>query len=324
MIDHRKIRNESYPFHLIKDLEGNPTPNLLSQSIEDEVRDMARTPVSYQKGLTARRLTVREAYQEVCADLFSGDSGIEFGCGAFGFMKNHIIPSHMDWMQYDINPTAVALNQKHSKRPFRPAPDVRVGNFYEMPLEENSVNLIAGFCAFDSIYHHGEAIEEVARALRPGGTFVHIIDALPEAIPLALTEQRNRLQHGLDSEVTCGFYTHRSENRPGFITTTKLATHIDSIEYGYVRMGEYAHNLMQEHLKDHGLDVIENDERTCETYEARRHVNKWLKRFNAKLPPDHNRYEHDHGYFEANHEPTVDKGMVSQYLALDVLVARKR
>lgn len=65
-------------------------------------------------------------------------------------------------------------------------PDARAlsADVTRLPFQDSSVSAVLGLCAFDSFPDQVRASREIARVLRPGGRFVHFLDAATNIEPL--------------------------------------------------------------------------------------------------------------------------------------------
>lgn len=67
-------------------------------------------------------------------------------------------------------------------------PDARAlaADVNRLPFEAGSVDAILGLCAFDSFPDAARAAHEIARVLRPGGRFIHFLDAATNIEPVLM------------------------------------------------------------------------------------------------------------------------------------------
>ncbi len=121
---------------------------------------------------------------------------IEMGCGPFGYFCNRLRPegiSEEQWVQREL--VAKFVNTNRQTYPHR---RIEQGSFYS--IEDRDISLITGLSSLDSPQFIGVAIDQVAKALKPGGYFLHIQDVLPDekGVLYFMHEKEFGLQHVLD------------------------------------------------------------------------------------------------------------------------------
>jgi ubiquinone/menaquinone biosynthesis C-methylase UbiE len=71
-----------------------------------------------------------------------------------------------------------ALTERHPKA------RAVAANVTHLPFESESVDVVLGLCAFDSFSSPAQASREIGRVLRPGGRFIHFLDAATNVEPV--------------------------------------------------------------------------------------------------------------------------------------------
>lgn len=106
---------------------------------------------------------------------------VEVGCG-LGQLRALLPTDIRDWVIHtDVSEWLVrGLLDKF--------PDARAltADVVKMPFETGSVDALLGLCVFDSFPDPTRAATEIARVLRPGGRFIHFLDAATNIEPLLL------------------------------------------------------------------------------------------------------------------------------------------
>ena len=325
MIDINNTYKDTYFLENIEDLDGNRIKDPYDTiTIENEVANARFLSIENHGGFLARRIAVLDAYREIFNEEFKFKSGVEFGCGAYGWMYNFLIPKSIDWTQYDINPKAVDTNLKFSKINLRHKPKVEIGNIYDMPLDDSSVDLITGFSSWDSLYFLEKSVEELSRCLKKGGYFFHFQDVGPAEIPLIMRESKIRTDKGLSRDVPCRFYRETiPHDLPGFYETQDYMTHIYSEDFGLVRFGEYLHKNIAKLLKNNNFTIHKCKEEQKNVLIKERNHKKRLKSLGNKLSNGDNWCGHAYGLFKSQYDSSVPKKYINQYSAIDVLIAQK-
>jgi len=257
------IYRENYSLDRIEYQDGSRVEDPFARDMDEEVDYTRNCPIDYQRGYIDRLVTL-EASRKIVNDTFdfeSVDNGAEFGCGIYGWLYNYLLPSGVRWKQFDINPKAVDHNRNYTKSIFGKEPAIDIGNVYEMPLKDSSVNVIAGLSCWDSIGFFEEAIKEVDRCLEPGGHFVHYQDiGVPDKV-FIIAEAKKRIERGLVSDVPIDIYaqTVPVADILGLFRKEYYFVSIDSIEFGLVRFGEYMTRHIASLFEDNGYKIIFSD-----------------------------------------------------------------
>lgn len=110
-----------------------------------------------------------------------GETWLEVGCGLGqlrGLLPNEVLPRviHTDLSEHLVR----GLLEKY------PDARARAASVNHLPFETASVDTVLGLCAFDSFPDHARASHEIGRVLRPGGRFVHFLDAATNIEPLLI------------------------------------------------------------------------------------------------------------------------------------------
>lgn len=107
-------------------------------------------------------------------------TNIDLGCGQgnlITMLPAHLRPSfvHMDWNPEYLN--YVARNY--------PGTNVKRGNIYDMPFADGSVDNCIGLTPFVSLLYLDRALEDIFRALKPGGVMFALQDIVPNDTQMA-------------------------------------------------------------------------------------------------------------------------------------------
>jgi SAM-dependent methyltransferase len=133
-------------------------------------RDPSEVAIGAQRG------SVREALKGCIAEFFSryplkGGWTLEVGSGR-GFFYQSLPPSlRTGWIQLEKNSAFV-----RDAREASPAAAILCGSVESLPFRDGSCSVICGYTAFDSFFDLLPALSEVARVLRQGGAFFHLLD----------------------------------------------------------------------------------------------------------------------------------------------------
>jgi len=316
----------NYSLSKIVKFDGSKVEDPFACTIDEEVDYARNCSIYYQEGYQDRIFTL-EASKEIIEKTFNFkviDSGAEFGCGAYGWLYNYLLPQGIKWKQFDINPKIVESNMQYSNKFFKTIPPIEIGNLYEMPIKDSSVDVIAGLSSWDSIHFYEKAIEEVNRCLKPGGWFVHYQDLHPDDTSLLLTEARKRLERGLNPDVPCEFYREIIPgNIPGSFMRQELIFAIDSLAFGIVRLGEYLTKHLAKLFELAGFNIQISDEVINEVIIERHKFNTRLREHGYKHEGPENKFASMYGKFVKTSEASVPDGYIEQFSSMDVLVAQK-
>jgi len=307
--------------------DGSKVENPFGLKIDEEIDYARNCPIDYQKCYISRLLTL-EASRKIINETFdfqSVDNGAEFGCGIYGWLYNYFLPKEIKWRQFDINPKAVEYNKYYTKEIFDETPEIDVGNLYEMPLEDSSVDAIVGLSCWDSIYFFKEAVKEVDRCLQPGGWFIHYQDLLPADKTLIVTEAGKRIERGLKSDVPIEVHAETIPlNVPGFFKKEYYFLSIDSLDFGLVRLGEYLTKHLANLFKDAGFNIYISDERESEIIVKKSEFEKLIKKHRTKLDDPENYFLTAYGKDIKKYKSSIPEGYIKQHSFMDVLVAQKQ
>ena len=329
MIERLKGYRELYSLKQMEHQDGSKVKNpFIEITIDSEIAYASGLPAESQEDYLLDRLVTLEASRKIINDTldFSKvENGAEFGSGAYGVFHNYFLPNkNGNWTQFDINPGYVEHNRKRSKGLFRKPPNIEVGNIYKMPLEDSSVDAIAGLSAWDSIYFYEKAIGEVKRCLRPGGRFLHCQDLHPSEMPLVMTEAKKRMERGMGSDVPCEFTRINVSDVPFIIELKPYLISIDSLDYGFARLGEYLTKHLAGLFSDAGFRIELADELQREALVERHEFNKELKKnFGGVHKGKENVFVTAYGKKEGKYDPSIPEGCIKQLSAMDVLIAQK-
>lgn len=254
---------------------------------------------------------------------------VEFGCGAYGILYNFMIPGEIrrKYTQFDINPWFLDQNKNFSLVNFLRFPDLRVGNIYDMPIEDESVDVIIGLSSWDSIAGPEKTIPEIERCLRPGGYFIHFQDIIPANYPILIAEIMKRESRGLKPKFECEYISRITHKLSGLRTRENILIGIESIDSGIMEnTSRYLTNNLANVCKERGMKIYFNKEITATSIQKRSKYNKitWkLRRLNElgknnvieKSPCNHISYSYD---------SSIPNGYVSISTSMDSVVAKKK
>ena len=100
-----------------------------------------------------------------------GKRALEIGAGT-GFMRQAFTSEEGEWIQ--LEPQRAFIEQSKMTSPS--SDQFIEGTVYDIPLEDESLDLVTGWASFDVFHDIDAAVEEVARVLKADGTFVHFLD----------------------------------------------------------------------------------------------------------------------------------------------------
>lgn len=104
---------------------------------------------------------------------------IEVGSG-LGQLRSLLPPDVLDWM------THTELSKSLTRGFIERYPEARVlaADVRRLPFDSEGVDAVLGLCAFDSFPAPAKSAQEIARILRPGGRFIHFLDAATNVEPI--------------------------------------------------------------------------------------------------------------------------------------------
>jgi hypothetical protein len=98
---------------------------------------------------------------------------VEYGSGATGFFDAELRPIDVPhWSQVELNSDAIAENKRRN-----PEAIVREGSYTN--ITEHGLSMIVGLSSWDATGRLPHVMNEVAKALKPGGYFLHFQDVRP-------------------------------------------------------------------------------------------------------------------------------------------------
>lgn len=100
-----------------------------------------------------------------------GARALEIGSGT-GFMRRAFTSEEGSWTQLEPSPELGAKAKQTSPK----SDEFVTGSVYELPFEDNTMDLITGWASFDVFDDVDKALQEVKRVLKPEGVFVHFLD----------------------------------------------------------------------------------------------------------------------------------------------------
>lgn len=111
----------------------------------------------------------------------NSETWVEVGCGLGqlrGLLPSAVLPRviHTDLSEHLVR----GLLEKY------PAARAQAASVNRLPFESASVDAVLGLCAFDSFPDHARAAREIGRVLRPGGRFIHFLDAATNIEPVLI------------------------------------------------------------------------------------------------------------------------------------------
>ena len=318
---------ENYSLDRIERQDGSRVESPFEVNLDGEINYARNCSLDYQIGYMDRLATL-EASRKIVNETFdfkSVKNGAEFGCGMYGWFYNYFLPNGTGWKQFDISPKAVEYNREYTKKLFRKAPKIDVGNLYEMPLEDSSVDIIAGLSCWDSISYFEKAIKEVDRCLEPGGYFIHYQDLnIPDKV-FVIAEAKKRIEKGLSSDVPVEVYAQTVPvgDIPGFFRTDYYFLSVDSVDFGLVRFGEYMTRHIANLFENAGFKIHISEERGGEVLVKKDKFNQLIKKHGIEHDGPENSFLSAYGKNILKHDPSVPKNYVKQQAFMDVLVAQK-
>ena len=304
--------------------------------IEKEINFAKNNSLEKQKEWVPLRLATPEATKEIVRETFPEGHGAEFGCGAYGWFYNYLLPKGIDLIQFDINPEAVKNNRNHTKKIFGKTPKIAVGNIYDMPIKNSSLDFIVGFNSWDSIYSFEKSVEETRRCLRPGGFFVHYQNLQPADMPLILTESKKRIGRGLEKDVNVGFHVistplyFPNSSVPVGKKREEIILTIDSLDWGEVRLGKYLMNHLADLFGNSGFEtkIIQEIKRTVLV--KKKDFVKRLREYGFSYGEGiENCFETAYGTIFLKHDKSLPRGFIRQnairqIASMDVFIAQKQ
>jgi SAM-dependent methyltransferase len=306
--------------------DGTRVKNPFERNIDEEVESAKSSNLRYQIPYI-QRLYTNEASKGIVNgsfDFSTVEDGVEFGCGMYGWLYNYLLPDGVGWKQYDINPTAVGCNKQWTKEIFGKEPDVSVGNLYEMPLQDGSVDVIAGLSCWDSIAFFEDALREVNRCLQPGGYFVHFQDLYVPDKALIIEEAKKRSAKGLSpSPILVEAYTKTESNEHGLSWDQTYFLSLDTTEYGLIRFGDYLTRHLASILKEAGYRIHVCGEKGNEALVTRQDFGGQLKVHGFEYDSPHNSFLSAYGQTIHKSDPSIPSDCMKQESFMDVLVAQK-
>jgi SAM-dependent methyltransferase len=322
-----QTHRETFSLDQITRQDGSKVENPFEKDIAGEVTYARDCSIDYQGNYSARLATL-EASRKIVSETFnfrSVSDGAEFGCGMYGSFYNYFLPKGIRWRQFDINPKVVETNKLLTKELFGTEPQIEVGNLYEMPLENSSVDVIAGLSCWDSIAYYEEAIKEVSRCLRSGGHFIHYQDLYVPDKQLIIVEARKRIQKGLNSDVPVEVYTRTIavDGFPGLFRDDYFFVALDSVEFGWIRFGEYLTKHIANIFRNAGFSIHIADEKGSEVLVEKDRFDQLLKEHGYTNNSPKNSFISAYGITNSKYDPSVPKGYVKQQSFMDVLVVQK-
>lgn len=137
-------------------------------------------------GRATTRRGRRAAYRDLAEDYLEGDETVlEVGSGTGALRDAWPADSYDRWIELDIN--AANLREAAARRPGTYV----TGSAYDLPVSDDRVDAVTGVLSYTDLFDLDQAAAEAARAARPGGRFLHVIDMVPNtpAIRQRIEEQ---------------------------------------------------------------------------------------------------------------------------------------
>ncbi|MBI2042874.1 class I SAM-dependent methyltransferase [Candidatus Pacearchaeota archaeon] len=286
-----------------------------------------------QKEWIPMRLGTLEASREIVKETFPEGCGAEFGCGAYGWFYNYLLPEGRRLIQFDINPKAVGNNREYTVKLFKGKPEIAVGSLYEMPLKNSSLDFIVGFNSWDSIYFFEKSVEEVRRCLRPGGFFVHYQNLQPAEMPLVLTESKKRIGRGLEKDVDVGSHVRSTPlylpgtNVPIGEERERIILTINSLDWEEIRLGTYLMRHLADLFEKAGFRIGTYQEIKRETLTKKKEFARQLKSHGFGFDErkfNENCFETAYGTAIMSCDSSLPKKLIKQIASMDVFIAQKQ
>jgi SAM-dependent methyltransferase len=114
---------------------------------------------------------------------------VELGCGPganLAYLQEKIPGGQ--WAGIDLTPSHI----RRARQRCRPDTTLQIGDFCQLPYEDNSCALLYGIEALCHARDYRQALSEAARVLRPGGTLI-VFDGWPAAEQSAIQRQAGQL-----------------------------------------------------------------------------------------------------------------------------------
>lgn len=142
----------------------------------------------YNRNLVLR--ATNQLLSEFYSKHFNGDERVlEVGSGT-GFLKrNWPKEFNGEWTQLDAQE---AFLQEAEKR--FPKGTYIEGSAYDLPFEDNSLDVVCGYGSYDVLYDLDAAINEAKRVLKDGGLFFHMLDLFPAESPIEEDHFKRKIQ----------------------------------------------------------------------------------------------------------------------------------
>ncbi|HLD85541.1 MAG TPA: class I SAM-dependent methyltransferase [archaeon] len=294
------------------------------------LREMPKNTQSNYFELSLFSLPVSRAIVHGVFDEFADDRTeiAEFGSGIYGRLYNlYARRKHRrKWQQFDINPDFVEENKKFTHRYFLRWPKVRVGDIYDMPLADESVDVIVGLSSWDSVFFFDLALKEVSRCLKPNGLFMHFQDMLPAEFPIRAAECRKREAKNLPAEFSCTYVIGNDYPQPWLVAPRRFLVGLESTDDGdkMLTSSRYLTQHLARTAERYGFGILKNEtvERTVEqSRRALYHPFTWLTLRDLE---NNNLYvTSPDAANDASYDRSVPKGKVRVVSSMDVLVAQK-
>ncbi len=222
--------------------EMEPARGTLTRLAKDEEDFLRKQPVEATTIFEKNRKRVEGSLKRLVGFLWDyynlPRSGIiEYGSGATGYYYASLKPDDAtNWLQVEINPNAIAENQRRN-----PSASIVDGSSYDIKFRE--VPMITGLSSFDCLSDLPRAVGQVEQALSGKGYFFHIQDVRPghECVTAYL-----RRSIGAIPDFA---FADEMDNLFGFIIGGKRVTSVDIFKRA---IGDAI-------AQNPGLDVILND-----------------------------------------------------------------
>ncbi len=204
-------------------------------------------------------------------------------------------------------------------------PAILIGNMYQMPCKDESIDRIIGLSSWDSQYLTKDIMRETFRSLKPGGRFIHVQDVAVPSAPIMLRECERRKDMGLSAE--CKFLT-------GVYAEVGGATALqysDKIESSLSQMQlmdseQFLHDELARWCEEQGMTIEQNEQRSASellSYAQQNAKAEKYRRWMTRPTFSHNIIELHRGLLRGRTSMIDLGGILLTYTAY-VLVATKK
>lgn len=254
------------------------------------------------------REPLSNAYKEILSHIFSeyiGEFGVavEMGCGPHAsFYK--LLPERCKnrWTMCDVNGDSAYVAKGENKES-----EFLVADFHRLPLKDKSVNVVAGFNAFETTRYLDVAIKEAYRILKPSGFLFAIQDVIPSNFATIIKEHERTDKDFVEAKVSM-----KDEDIPILIKT----------EHGDVDVMSYHMGLLEEVGAKTGFSTVFNG-----ILESEGLYSRTAKHDIYTIRPGQNEFKNSFVDLAASprftYDPNIPEGYARECAVANVLVMQK-